>query len=116
MTSSRLGKRLEKMLSKIEQELQKYDNEIGSKLNILKTDPTGKIPVPEIEQVYKMISEKEDEERIKRLVQKLDTDNDGLIDLQEVLKYAKELEDSEAEGHGTIKEKAEVKKDEAVKA
>ena len=101
------------MLSKIEQELQKYDSEIGDKLNILKIDHNGKIPVAEIEQVYKMMNtkEKDDEEKIKRLISKLDTDNDGMIDLQEILKYAKEMESNEQEGHGTVsKEKDSSKK------
>ncbi|KAL7751592.1 LETM1 domain-containing protein ylh47 [Sorochytrium milnesiophthora] len=99
--STRLGSRMEKLISKITTELEQYDSEIGSKLNLIQANEAGQVTVGDLEEVLKIIRSKpEDDERIKKIVKKLDVDNDGLVTVEELLALAKESQ--EKEGHGVV--------------
>jgi Ca2+-binding EF-hand superfamily protein len=93
------------MISKIEDELAKYDSEIGSKLNLVKPNMEGQISIGELEETLRVIQAHPNDERINKIIQKLDSDKDGKVALDEILA----LVDEGKEGHGEILKKDEKK-------
>ena len=87
------------MISSIERDLTKIDNEIGQNMNILKVDELGRVKVDELESMIEdlnfstpetkndkesnKVSIEDEKERVKKIIKKLDNDGDGLIDVQE---------------------------------
>ncbi|KAJ3414541.1 hypothetical protein HDV05_006455 [Chytridiales sp. JEL 0842] len=92
--------RLDKMISKIENELQKYDAQIGSKLNLIRPDERGRLSVSDLEEVLKVIRDNPGDERIKLIVKRLDSDGDGVVSIPELLGMIQGV--SEKEGHGVV--------------
>jgi LETM1 and EF-hand domain-containing protein 1 len=88
--SVKLGKKVDKMISKIEKELSKYDVEIGSKLNILRPNEEGNVTINELEEAMKVIQQFPNDERIKMIVKKLDADGDGYVALQSLLELVED--------------------------
>ncbi|CAG8556253.1 5113_t:CDS:10 [Paraglomus brasilianum] len=106
--SHRLGERLEKMIEKIDRELEQYDSEVGSKFNRIQANESGQIRVSDLEEALRTIKHAPgDSERIKKIVKKLDVDNDGLVFLDHIRELA-----TEGEGLGVL---VEDEKDEKVK-
>ncbi|KAJ3152301.1 hypothetical protein HDU89_001521 [Geranomyces variabilis] len=95
----RIGNRIDKMVDDIEAQLAKIDAEIGSSLNLVRPDEQGKITIQDLEEALKVIRDHPDDERIKRIVVKLDADGDGVVAMDEILLLANE---AEKEGHGEI--------------
>lgn len=110
--SHRLGSRLERMIQKIDKELEQYDTEVGSKLNIIQANESGQISVNDLEEALRIIKHTPgDNERIKKIVKKLDVDGDGLVFLDHISELC-----TEGEGLGVLVEKEnEPKKEEKVK-
>ncbi|PWN36316.1 LETM1-domain-containing protein [Meira miltonrushii] len=110
-TSSRgLAKRVRSMLQKIDAQLEDYDRDVGSRMNIIEASPSGKISVDDLEQALRLIKHRPDDEILERLVDKLDIDNDGLVPLTDVVELARKesglgivrddnVENIRAEGH-----------------
>ncbi len=80
-----LAKRVSKMLQKIDQQIEAYDQDVGSRLHIIEASPSGKISVDDLEQALRLIKHRPDEQVLEKLVDKLDVDHDGLIPLSDVL-------------------------------
>ncbi|CAG8696212.1 16296_t:CDS:10 [Funneliformis mosseae] len=97
----RLGERLEKMIQKIDKELVQYDSEVGSKLNIIQANESGQISVHDLEEALRVIKHTPgDNERIKKIVKKLDVDGDGLVFLDHISELC-----TEGEGLGVLVER-----------
>ncbi|ORZ28861.1 LETM1-like protein-domain-containing protein [Lobosporangium transversale] len=115
--SKRLGSRLEKMIAKLDQELQAYDAE-GNKLQAFQANERGELTVKDIESALKVIKHAPDEEKIKQIVKKLDVDGDGLVLLSHIVELADLVEQEEGTGvlvegkkiHGKVIEEAKEKK------
>ncbi|CAG8450501.1 5301_t:CDS:2 [Acaulospora morrowiae] len=110
--SLRLGSRLEKMIHKIDKELEQYDSEVGSKLNIIQANESGQISVSDLEEALRIIKHTPgDNETIKKIVLKLDADGDGLVFLDHISELC-----TEGEGIGVLMEKeTDAEKEEKVK-
>ena len=102
-TSEIFGSRVDKMISKIEQELIKYDSEIGSKLNLIKPNLEGQISIQDLEATLRIIRDHPEDARIAKIISKLDSDNDGLVTMNEIMFLAEEKQ-----GHGSIVDKGKV--------
>ncbi|PWN50646.1 LETM1-domain-containing protein [Violaceomyces palustris] len=87
-SSRSLAKKIKAMLEKIDQQLEEYDRDVGSRMHIIEASPTGKISVDDLEQALRLIKHKPADEDIIKFVDKVDSDSDGLISLQEVLDLA----------------------------
>ena len=94
--------RVDKMIKKIEEQLSAYDVEIGTKLNLIRPDDKGQITNTDLENALKVIQNHPNDDRIKKIIQKLDADGDGLVALKQVLELA---EDAGNEGHGKVEKK-----------
>jgi LETM1 and EF-hand domain-containing protein 1 len=85
------------MISSIEKELSNYDQEVGTKLNLVKTNDEGQISISDLEEALKVIRDRPNDERIKKIVNQLDGDHDGLVAMNEILMLVQDKE-----GHGEI--------------
>ncbi|CAG8730739.1 5616_t:CDS:10, partial [Dentiscutata erythropus] len=108
--SSRLGSRLEKMIRRIDKELQQYDSEVGSKLNLIQANESGQISVNDLAEALRIIKHTPgDNEMIKKIVKKLDADGDGLVFLDHIYELC-----SAGEGLGVLVEKEPESQEEKV--
>ncbi|KAG0257619.1 hypothetical protein DFQ27_005033 [Actinomortierella ambigua] len=94
----RLGARLEKMIAKLDKELEAYDQDVGNKLHTLQPNERGELTVADIEAALKVIKHTPDAENIKHIVKKLDVDGDGLVLLSHIVELADAVEDEEGTG------------------
>ncbi|KAF8163251.1 LETM1-like protein-domain-containing protein [Crassisporium funariophilum] len=88
--SGALTKRIRSMLSKIDTQLQEYDNRVGSSLQMISADAQGRISVQDLEKALAVIKHRPDDEVGQAVVQKLDVDQDGFVELEHVLGLVKE--------------------------
>jgi LETM1 and EF-hand domain-containing protein 1, mitochondrial len=89
------------MIQKIDKELEQYDSEVGSKLNLIQANESGQISVHDLEEALRIIKHTPgDNERIKKIVKKLDVDGDGLVFLDHISELV-----TEGEGLGVLVKK-----------
>ena len=90
-------KKIGSMLNKIDQQLEEYDSQVGSSLQMISCDPHGRISVRDLERALAVIKHKPDEEVGQAVIRKLDVDHDGYVVLEHVVDLVK------AEGLGEPK-------------
>ncbi|KAG6878735.1 hypothetical protein C0993_011550 [Termitomyces sp. T159_Od127] len=88
--SGALTKRIRSMLSKIDRQLEEYDSRVGSSLQMISADAQGRISVQDLEKALAVIKHRPDDEVGQAVIQKLDVDKDGFVELEHVLGLAKE--------------------------
>ncbi|KAG0279690.1 hypothetical protein BGZ95_000480 [Linnemannia exigua] len=99
ITDRLLGTRVEKMISKLDQELQAYESYSLEKFKPMATNERNELTVVEVEAALKIIKHTPgDDETIRLIVQKLDIDGDGLVQLDHIFKLADLVELEEKVG------------------
>ncbi|KAG9318879.1 LETM1-domain-containing protein [Chiua virens] len=88
--SGALTKRIRTMLTKLDSQLQAYDARVGSSLQMISADAHGRISVQDLEKVLSVIKHKPDEEIGQAVIQKLDVDKDGFVEIEHVLGLVRE--------------------------
>ncbi|KAI6005467.1 LETM1-like protein-domain-containing protein [Pisolithus albus] len=88
--SGALTKRIRTMLTKIDAQLQEYDSRVGSSLQMISADAQGRISVEDLQKALTVIKHRPDDEVIQAVIQKLDVDQDGYVELEHVLGLIKE--------------------------
>ena len=88
--SSALTKRIRTMLEKIDKQLDAYDSRVGSSLQMISCSPDGRISVEDLEKALAVIKHKPDEEVGHKVIEKLDVDKDGYVELEHVLGLVRE--------------------------
>ncbi|KAI6124831.1 LETM1-like protein-domain-containing protein [Pisolithus croceorrhizus] len=88
--SGALTKRIRTMLTKIDAQLQEYDSLVGSSLQMISADAQGRISVEDLQKALTVIKHRPDDEVIQAVIQKLDVDQDGYVELEHVLGLIKE--------------------------
>ena len=78
------------MLTKIDAQLQDYDSRVGSSLQMISVDSQGRISVEDLEKALAVIKHKPDEEVGHLVIEKLDADKDGFVELDHLLELVKE--------------------------
>lgn len=78
------------MLTKIDSQLQEYDAQVGNSLQMISCDPQGRIPIKDLKKALAVIKHKPDEDVVQNVVDKLDVDKDGYVELEHVLGLARE--------------------------
>jgi len=73
------------MLTKIDKQLEDYDSRVGSSLQMISADAQGRISVADLDKVFAVIRHKPDDEVSHAIIQKLDIDQDGFVELEHVL-------------------------------
>ena len=74
-----LNKRIRKMIKTIDNQLETYDEKVGSSLNTIQCNPQGQISLADLKSAMLVIKHKPDEETIEAVCQKLDVDQDGFV-------------------------------------
>lgn len=87
--SGALTKRIRSMLTKIDSQLQEYDDKVGSSLQMISAEG-GRISVADLEKALSVIAHRPDDEVGAAVIQKLDPDQDGFVELEHVLGLVKE--------------------------
>ncbi|KAI0792876.1 LETM1-domain-containing protein [Abortiporus biennis] len=85
-----LVKRIRTMLTKIDAQLQAYDDRVGSSLQLISCDPQGRISVEDLEKAFAVIKHKPDEDVAHKVIEKLDADKDGFVELDHLLGLVRE--------------------------
>ncbi|KAF9005596.1 LETM1-like protein-domain-containing protein [Cyathus striatus] len=88
--SGALTKRIRSMLTKIDQQLQEYDGRVGSSLQMISADAQGRISVQDLQKALAVIKHRPDDDVGQAVIQKLDVDQDGFVELEHVLGLVKE--------------------------
>lgn len=102
-----LGSRVEKMISKLDEELQAYESYSQEKFKPMETNDLNELTVAEVEDALRIIKHTPDDETIKLIIQKLDIDGNGLVQLDHIFQLAELVEQEEGTG-GIIGEKVVV--------
>ncbi|KAJ6596810.1 LETM1-like protein-domain-containing protein [Mycena vulgaris] len=79
--SGALTKRIRSMLTKIDSQLEEYDSRVGSSLQLISADAQGRISVEDLEKALAVG---------QAVIQKLDVDKDGFVELEHVLGLVRE--------------------------
>ena len=88
--SGALTKRIRSMLTKIDAQLKAYDSRVGNSLQMISVDSQGRISVEDLEKALAVIKHKPDEEVGHLVIEKLDADKDGFVELDHLLGLVKE--------------------------
>ncbi|KAJ7109293.1 LETM1-like protein-domain-containing protein [Mycena epipterygia] len=99
--SGALTKRIRSMLTKIDSQLEEYDSRVGSSLQMISADAQGRISVQDLEKALAVIKHKPDDQVGQAVIQKLDVDKDGFVELEHVLGLVRE------EGLGIVMDDAQ---------
>lgn len=78
------------MLTKIDVQLQDYDSRVGNSLQMISVDSQGRISVGDLEKALAVIKHKPDEDVGHLVIEKLDADKDGFVELDHLLELVKE--------------------------
>jgi LETM1 and EF-hand domain-containing protein 1 len=87
------------MLTKVDIQLQEYDSRVGNSLQMFSADPQGRIPVKDLEKALAVIKHKPDDVVGQAVIQKLDVDKDGFVELEHVLGLVREEGLGKQPGH-----------------
>ncbi|KAH8117436.1 MRS7 family protein [Phellopilus nigrolimitatus] len=85
-----LVKRIRTMITKIDEQLSDYDAKVGNSLQMISCDPQGRISVEDLQKALAVIKHKPDEDVGHAVIQKLDVDKDGFVELEHVLGLVRE--------------------------
>ncbi|CAD6565833.1 MAG: hypothetical protein TREMPRED_001818 [Tremellales sp. Tagirdzhanova-0007] len=97
-----VSKRVRSMIKKIDSQLEKYDEKVGSSLNVIQTNQKGQISLADLKRAMVVIKHAPKEEDIEGIGKKLDVDSDGFVELEHVLELTTDhglgilMEDEEA--------------------
>lgn len=115
-----LVKRIRNMLTKLDKQLEEYDARVGSSLQLIACDAAGRVPIRDLAKALSMIRHRPEEDVVAHVVDKLDVDHDGYVELEHVLGLAREeglgivIENDETDAQsllGEIKESKPRKED-----
>jgi Ca2+-binding EF-hand superfamily protein len=67
------------MIKKIDNQLETYDERVGSSLNTIQCNGQGQIAVEDLKTAMKVIKHRPDDQTIDAVVKKLDVDQDGYV-------------------------------------
>lgn len=93
-----LGSRVEKMISKLDEELHAYESYSQEKFKPMETNDRNELTVAEVEAALRIIKHTPDDGTIRLIVQKLDIDGNGLIQLDHIFELADLVEQEEGIG------------------
>ncbi|KAH8991050.1 LETM1-domain-containing protein [Lactarius hatsudake] len=85
-----LVKRIRNMLTKLDKQLEEYDARVGGSLQLIACDAAGRVPVRDLAKALSMIRHRPEEDVVAHVVDKLDVDHDGFVELEHVLGLARE--------------------------
>ncbi len=89
----RLESKVSSLIKEIDAELQQVDEKLGQSFNIIDKNKDGMIDREEIVAAMKMMKEQFTDVEINSIIEKLDKDHDGVVQVDDLEKMARELID-----------------------
>jgi hypothetical protein len=77
------------MITKIDKQLEAYDAKVGGSLKMIDVHE-GKISVADLEKALQVIKHRPEQENVSTILDKLDSDHDGFVVLDEVVALTQE--------------------------
>jgi len=74
-----VSKRVRSMIKKIDSQLEKYDERVGSSLNVIQSNAEGQISLEDLQKALRVIKHAPSEDVVESLGKKLDVDQDGFV-------------------------------------
>ncbi len=74
-----VSKRVRSMIKKIDSQLEKYDEKVGSSLNVIQSNAAGQISLADLQKALRVIKHAPQEDVVESLGKKLDVDQDGFV-------------------------------------
>jgi LETM1 and EF-hand domain-containing protein 1 len=78
------------MLTKIDSQIEEFDSRVGNSLQMISADPQGRISIKDLTKALAVIKHKPDDDVGQAVIQKLDVDQDGFVELEHVLGLVRE--------------------------
>ena len=97
VASSRLGKKLEKMITELDSEVDKMAVKLQDRMDFLDKDGDGVITCADLEDALRRLKIDMSEEKIKAIVSNLDVDLDGRLSIGEIDRVFEVLESSDVD-------------------
>lgn len=91
--TSFINNRLAKLISSIDDEISSIEREIGQRLFKIQANHEGQLTVEQLEKILSWCREKPDSQRLQRLIKKFDSDGDGRMFVEDILKLTKKDSD-----------------------
>jgi len=88
-----LESKVSNLIKEIDAELQQVDEKLGQSFNIIDKNKDGMIDREEIIAAMKMMKEQFTDAEINSIIEKLDKDHDGVVQVEDLEKMARELID-----------------------
>ena len=85
-----MSKRVRSMIKKIDAQLEKYDEKVGSSLNLIQTNAKGQISLDDLKRAMAVIAHAPAKESVEGLGKKLDVDSDGFVELEHVIELTQD--------------------------
>lgn len=82
-----LEKRIQKMITQIDEQLEAYDKEVSNKMDKFEC-AEGRISIANLRTAFEQIRHRPDDDTITALIDKLDVDHDGFVPLEDVTSLA----------------------------
>ena len=96
---TRMKSVIEKMVDRLEQDIEKTESEVGSALKLLDLDRDGSISVQELKDtMYDVLKRHLDDTEAETIVAAIDKDGDGKISVDELLQWIEETKRKEKSG------------------
>ena len=102
--TTRVSKLMEKLIDKIEHDMEEMEAKVGDSLHLLDTDNDGEISVDELESAVRaLLRTRATDEEVQQLVTELDADCDGKVSVQELVAMLDRLrEDAGVDEHKAL--------------
>lgn len=108
-TANLLRRQIDKLIIDISEDIDKFEEEIGKRLQIISASYDGSISAAQLKAVFKLLKNSpRDAQRIANAIKTFDSDQDGKIFIEDLKKLAFEAENRE--GHGILIEGKKVPK------
>ena len=118
----RVTDRVNRMLASVKKDLDAADGKIGEKLHVLDTDNDGRISLEELTRVGGVLAEElddEDHEELRGILEGLNVDEHGRIDVEELSALVSEMierEFSDVDDHDDLDEEDKAKAEAVIEA
>jgi LETM1 and EF-hand domain-containing protein 1 len=102
--TTRVSKLMEKLIERIEHDMEEMEAKVGDSLHLLDTDNDGEISVDELESAVRaLLRTRVTDEEVQQLVTELDADCDGKVSVQELAAMLDRLrEDAGVDEHKAL--------------
>jgi LETM1 and EF-hand domain-containing protein 1 len=99
-TVKAVGEQVAKLIKDIDQQIGQFDSELGKRLQIISSGSDGTISTGQLKAIMKMVKNSpKDAEKVAQAVKAFDSDGDGKIFIEDIIRIAEDSEHREGRGY-----------------